>query len=174
MSVTNIKQLFLVGFLGLALVGCSSTPKTEEAAPVATVDTTDADAARLAAEKAAADLAAKKANLMAIIAGKVVRFEFDKSDVQPEFFSIVKANADYLALDPSVAVTINGHCDERGTREYNLALGERRAAAVKTALMSEGVSADRINVVSMGEDSPVAEGHNEAAWSENRRAEFAY
>jgi peptidoglycan-associated lipoprotein len=176
MSVTNIKQLFLVGFLGLALVGCSSTPKTEEGVDdskqVATEQVNaDIEAAkRAAAEKAAAELAELKAK----IEGKVVYFDFDRSEIKSEFYETIKANADYMALETGATVTIKGHCDERGTREYNLALGERRGNAVKNALIAEGVSPSRINVISYGEDSPVAEGHNEAAWAKNRRAEFSY
>jgi peptidoglycan-associated lipoprotein len=104
----------------------------------------------------------------------VVRFDFDRSEVKSEFYEVIQANARYMQADSSANVTISGHCDERGTREYNLALGERRAIAVKNALIAEGVADDRITVVSFGEDNPVDEAHNEQAWSKNRRAEFAY
>lgn len=178
MSVKSLSQLFLVGFLGFALVGCSSTPKTDEVDNKAqATEQVDADiaAAKAAAEaKAAEELAAKKAELKAKVAGKVVYFDFDRSEIRSEFYDIIKANADLMALETSAKVTIKGHCDERGTREYNLALGERRANAVKNALIAEGVSPSRIEVISFGEDSPVAEGHNEDAWSKNRRAEFSY
>ncbi len=175
MSVKSISQLFLVGFLGFTLVGCSSTPKTEEADTSKEVATTQVDtdieaAKRAAAEKAAAELA----ELKAMIDGKVVHFDFDRYDIKPEDFKLIKANADYMSLKPEITVTIKGHCDERGTREYNLALGERRAMAVKNALVAEGVSPSRINVISFGEDNPVDDGHNEAAWAKNRRAEFSY
>ena len=176
MSVHNIKQLFLVGFLGLALVGCSSAPKTTEADPegkqVAT-DKVEQDIAALQLAAAQA-LEAQKAELLASIQGKVVRFDFDRSDVKSGDYQIIKGNADYMALEGSLSVSIKGHGDERGSREYNLALGERRALAVKSALIAEGVSSERITVVSYGEDSPVDEAHNESAWAKNRRAEFSY
>jgi len=179
MSIKSISQLFLVGFLGFTLVGCSSTPKSDEADNSKEVATSQVDAEieaakRAAAEKAAAELAAKKAELKSMIAGKVVRFDFDQSSIRPDDYKLIKANADYMSLETGISVTINGHCDERGTREYNLALGERRAQAVQNALIAEGVSPSRINVISFGEDSPVDEGHNENAWSKNRRAEFSY
>jgi len=180
MSYKSLSQLFLVGFLGFTLVGCSSTPKNESepdnSKELATEQVnTDVEAAqRQAAELAAADLAAKKAQLQAMIDGKVVHFDFDQSDISPSNYEVIKANADYLTLVPEASVTIKGYCDERGTREYNLALGERRAQAVQNALVAEGVSPSRINVISFGEDNPVDDGHNEAAWAKNRRAEFNY
>ncbi len=176
MSIQNIKQLFLVGFLGLALVGCSSTPKTTEANPEAkqmAADQVEQDVAALQLAAAQA-IEAQKAELLATIQGKVVHFDFDRSDVKSDDYQVIKANADYMALDESLSVSIKGHTDERGSREYNLALGERRAQAVKNALISEGVSPARITVVSYGEDSPMDEAHNEAAWTKNRRAEFSY
>lgn len=174
MSLNKISQLFLVGFLGFALVGCSSTPKTDSDANKDAANQqveTDIEAAkRAAAEKAAAELAELKAK----IDGKVIRFEFDRYDISPADYELVKANADYMAMQPELKVTINGHADERGTREYNLALGENRAMAVKNALIAEGVSPSRINVISFGEDAPVDEGHSEMSWAKNRRAEFQY
>lgn len=179
MTVKSISQLFMVGFLGLALVGCSSTPKNEEMdsskeTATSQVDADIAAAKRAAAEQAAADLMAKKAELKAMIDGKVVHFAFDQSDISADNYKLIKANADYMALETNASVTIKGYCDERGTREYNLALGERRAQAVQNALIAEGVSPSRINVISLGEDNPVDEGHNESAWAKNRRAEFTY
>lgn len=176
MSIESIKQLFLVGFLGFALVGCSSAPKTDMAESdgkqVATEQVEqDVAAMKLAAAQA---LAAQEAELLASIQGKVIHFDFDRSDVKSDDYAIIKANADYMSLNMSKSVSVKGHCDERGTREYNLALGERRANAVKNALIAEGVSSSRITVVSYGEDSPVDEAHNEAAWAKNRRAEFTY
>lgn len=175
MALKNISQLFMVGFLGFALVGCSATPKTEAVVDDKEQATeqveADIDAAqRAAAEKAAAELA----ELKAMIDGKVVYFDFDRYEINPDDYKIVKANADYMNLMPELQITINGHADERGTREYNLALAENRALAVKNALIAEGVSPSRINVVSFGEDKPAVDGHDESSWSQNRRAEFVY
>jgi peptidoglycan-associated lipoprotein len=175
MSVKNLSQLFMVGVIGLTLVGCSSTPKTEDSSDNKAKATqqveADVDAAkRAAAERAAAELAELKAS----IDGKVIHFEFDRYEISSEDYALIKANADYMSMKSDLTVTVNGYADERGTREYNLALGERRAMAVKNALIAEGVSPSRISTVSFGEDNPVDDGHTEAAWSKNRRAEFVY
>lgn len=101
-----------------------------------------------------------------------VFFAFDKYNVKPDELSKIQAVATYLKNQPSEAVLVEGHCDERGTPEYNRALGERRALSVRESLVSLGISADRVQTVSFGEDKPVDPGHNEAAWSKNRRGEF--
>ena len=102
--------------------------------------------------------------------GDRVFFAYDSFDLSPEARATLDRQAQWLKQYPSIAVTIEGHADERGTREYNLALGERRANSVKNYLISQGVSADRIKTISYGKERPVALGHNEAAWSQNRRA----
>lgn len=99
-----------------------------------------------------------------------VFFDFDKSNIKPEFREVIQSNADRLMADTSLRVTIEGHCDERGTTEYNLALGERRANAMKEALIAAGVNADQLSTVSFGEERPADEGHNEEAWAKNRRS----
>ncbi|HBQ45235.1 MAG TPA: peptidoglycan-associated lipoprotein Pal, partial [Thiomicrospira sp.] len=112
--------------------------------------------------------------ILAAIQGKVVLFEFDRSEVQTIFRDLVRLNADYMSLNTEASVTLKGHADERGTQEYNLALGERRGYAVKDALVAEGVSPSRISVISFGEEHPVDPAHTESAWSKNRRVEFSY
>ncbi|MDH5649055.1 MAG: peptidoglycan-associated lipoprotein Pal [Gammaproteobacteria bacterium] len=105
---------------------------------------------------------------------RVVHFEFDSSAIDAEGAAIVEANAKYLNANTSVSVRLEGHCDERGTREYNLALGERRAKAVERMLKALGVSGARIKTVSYGEEKPVDGDHNESAWRQNRRVEIKY
>lgn len=101
-----------------------------------------------------------------------IYFDFDKSELKPGAKSVLKKKADWLSDNSSYALRIMGHCDERGTSEYNLALGERRAHAAKKFLVALGISADRIYTVSYGEEKPALMGHNEDAWSKNRRDEF--
>jgi peptidoglycan-associated lipoprotein len=101
-----------------------------------------------------------------------VFFEFDRADLTSEEKDILANNAKFLRAAPDVRVVIEGHCDERGTNEYNLGLGERRASVVKSYLVSLGVSASRVRTISYGEEKPFAAGHNEAAWRQNRRAHF--
>jgi peptidoglycan-associated lipoprotein len=102
-------------------------------------------------------------------AGDRVFFAFDKSDISAESRQILQKQADWMKKYPSVTVTIEGHCDERGTREYNLALGERRATAVKNVLVALGVPANRVSTISYGKERPAVVGSNEAAWAQNRR-----
>jgi peptidoglycan-associated lipoprotein len=103
-------------------------------------------------------------------AGDRVFFAFDRSDITPEAQQILARQADWLRRYPNVAVTIEGHCDERGTREYNLALGERRAQAVKNVLVASGIPASRISTISYGKERPIVVGSNEEAWAQNRVA----
>jgi peptidoglycan-associated lipoprotein len=103
---------------------------------------------------------------------KPLFFELDSSDVSTEGQQILQANAAVLKKYPSWQVTIEGHCDERGTAEYNLALGERRALAARTYLVSLGIPADKVKTVSYGKEFPFEPGHDDNAWGKNRRAHF--
>ncbi len=107
---------------------------------------------------------------LAQTAGDRVFFEFDRSDITPEAQQILQRQADWLQHYPNVTVTIEGHCDERGTREYNLALGERRAAAAKNVLVAAGIPSSRVSTISYGKDRPVVPGSTEEAWAQNRVA----
>jgi len=102
--------------------------------------------------------------------GDRVLFGYDSSELDDEDRSILDNQGKFLNQNPSLKVTIEGHCDERGTREYNLALGEKRASAVKDYLISVGINGDRISVVSYGKERPQVLGSNKAAWSMNRRS----
>ena len=108
------------------------------------------------------------------LATRVIYFEFDSSEVLPQYRSVIEAHAKYLASNPGTNITLEGHADERGSREYNLALGERRANAVKSQMTLLGAGDNQIKVVSYGEERPAVEGHDEAAWSKNRRVEIHY
>jgi peptidoglycan-associated lipoprotein len=114
-----------------------------------------------------------EASLQARIDSKTVYFEYDSSNIRSEDLPVLDAHASRLASSGS-RVRIEGHCDERGTREYNLALGESRANTVRRYLMSRGVASSQIEVVSYGEERPADPGHNETAWSRNRRAYLDY
>ena len=101
-----------------------------------------------------------------------VNFDFDRSDIKPEARRILEENANWLRENRRVRVQIEGHCDERGTVEYNLALGQRRATSVRKYLVALGVSPERLFTISYGEEQPVDPGHNEEAWAKNRRVHF--
>lgn len=106
--------------------------------------------------------------------GMVIYFEFDSSEVRPQDQDLVARHAMQLGNNPGVRVRLEGHADERGSREYNIGLGERRAQAVRRMLMIQGVSADQISTVSFGEERPVAFGSSESDYAQNRRVEFKY
>ena len=107
---------------------------------------------------------------LAATAGDRVYFAYDKSDISPEARAILTKQADWLKRNANVTVTVEGHCDERGTREYNLALGERRATAAKNVLVALGIPANRVSTISYGKERPAVVGSTEAAWAQNRRA----
>jgi peptidoglycan-associated lipoprotein len=103
---------------------------------------------------------------------EAIYFDFDRSFIRPEYRPILKEKADYLKDNPNVRIRIEGNCDERGTNEYNLALGERRANSANKFLVSLGVSPGQIEIVSYGEERPLAIGHSKGAWAQNRRDDF--
>jgi peptidoglycan-associated lipoprotein len=102
--------------------------------------------------------------------GDRIFFDFDKSSVSPEAKTILQRQAALFQANPQVTFTVEGHCDERGTREYNLALGERRATADKNGIVALGIQASRVQTISYGKERPAVVGENEAAWAQNRRA----
>ncbi len=103
---------------------------------------------------------------------RTIHFNFDKSDIRKDDAPILEASARWLKDNPNQLLLIEGHCDERGTTEYNLALGERRAKSAMNFLVARGVAADRITTVSYGEERPLCTEHTEACWARNRRAMF--
>jgi len=105
---------------------------------------------------------------------RVIFFDFNKSEIRPVYLDIITQHGRYLAQNPSGRVRLEGHTDERGTREYNIALGESRAKSIARMLQLQGVSSAQMRSVSYGEELPVDEGHNEPAWSKNRRVNIIY
>jgi peptidoglycan-associated lipoprotein len=157
----------LTGFLAatlLLLAACSSTPETHPAAPGGAGGPGGPGGVGMGAAVPGSqqDLAQS--------AGDRVFFEFDRSDISPEAQQILQRQAEWLQRYPNVTVTIEGHCDERGTREYNLALGERRANAAKQVLVAAGIPASRLSTISYGKDRPIVPGSTEEAWAQNRVA----
>ena len=105
---------------------------------------------------------------------RIVYFELDRFDIKPEYNSILQAHARYLSSNPSARVRLEGHGDERGSREYNIGLGEKRAQSVRSVLLLQGAIADQVTTVSFGEERPAVIGSDEEAWSLNRRVEIVY
>lgn len=105
---------------------------------------------------------------------RTIYFEYDSSEVRSEFIPLIGAHAELLISDSSRKIVLEGHADERGSREYNIALGERRAISVKRLLLGSGASASQIRLLSYGEERPAVIGHSESAWVKNRRVEVRY
>ncbi|RMG55185.1 MAG: peptidoglycan-associated lipoprotein Pal [Gammaproteobacteria bacterium] len=108
------------------------------------------------------------------LAQRIIHFDFDSSKVKDEYLDIIAQHGAFLAAHPQLKMRLEGHADERGSREYNVALGERRARAVAQLIELQGARPDQIEVVSYGEELPIAFGHDEAAWAKNRRVEIVY
>jgi peptidoglycan-associated lipoprotein len=109
-----------------------------------------------------------------LLANRLIYFDFDSAEIKGEGIGVVAAHAKYLAAHGNVRVRLEGHTDERGSREYNIGLGERRAQSVRRALLLQGVADAQMSTVSYGEERPAAPGHDEAAWAKNRRVEIVY
>ncbi len=154
-------------------VGCESTPEQPTEAAPEPVAEKPAEAPTTTAVEPAAPAAMDPLD-SGLLAKRTIYFDFDKYNIKEEFKDVVKAHAQYLSDHPGAKITIEGHCDERGTREYNIGLGERRASAIQQMMTLQGASARQINTVSYGEERPNALGHDEDAWSRNRRGEIVY
>lgn len=150
--------------LSLGLVGCgSSSKKSKKSSNVYQSNNSDSDSVL----EVNGDSDSNRAGAI-----QTVYFAFNSSQIGSDTRAALDANAEYLLENKGVHVQVEGHCDERGGVEYNLALGERRARAVKRYLTSMGVSSSRISTVSYGKERPIEFGHNESAWARNRRANF--
>ena len=193
MSTRRIAGLATAVLSVVAISACHHNPPASAPAPVTqasgpnadSLARAQADAARRAAEDAArrraADSAAaaaaaarnrSNAGALAATLTAMVHFDYDQSDLRPGDRAILDAKVPILQANSGVTIRIAGHTDERGSDEYNLALGQRRAAAVKAYLVQRGIADARIETISYGEEHPIAQGNDESAWSQNRRAEF--
>lgn len=174
-----MKMKLVVLLFTLLAFGCASTFEEEET-NVPPVEDQGMDATKDQGATTYGSDQSGQSNISALddpqspLSVRVIYFEYDSSDVRPEYRQTVEAHAAYLAANSSTTITLEGHADERGSREYNLALGERRADSVKRQMNLLGASINQIRTVSYGEERPAIEGHDETAWSENRRVEIIY
>lgn len=191
-STIGLAAIALAGSLLLTATGCGPKPKPEPPKPAINLDSLRAaeeakrkadsirvaDEARRAAEEAKRKAEAEAARLKAEAEAKdkasvrVIYFDYDKANIRNDMVSPSQFDADLMKKYANWRVQLEGHADERGTNEYNLALGDRRAQSVKKYLSDYGIGADRISTISYGEERPAVKGDNEAAWSKNRRVEF--
>lgn len=164
--------------LAVGLAGCSKPkqvqPETTAQAPVDGAQTSGLgnETGPATATTAGAMSAAQQQALAALQSRSIVFFEFDSSEIRADYSSVVAAHATYLTKFPTARVRLEGHTDERGSREYNIGLGERRAQTVRKALMLQGVTDAQITTVSYGEERPAVEGSDESASAQNRRVEL--
>ena len=170
-----MKRLIIPTLLALLITGCSSTPDTAEqsGAPVesrtsgnvATVTAGDMDSRKLPPELT---------DPKSILSKRSVYFDYDKFDIKAEYKDLVAAHAKFLVNNRQFKMLIQGNTDERGSREYNVALGQKRADAIKQMLIMLGAREEQVESVSLGEEKPKNAGQNEAAWAENRRGDMLY
>jgi peptidoglycan-associated lipoprotein len=188
MTMTRKHHLPLLAVLLLGLSACATVPDGEEermdpddpdAAEIDGVDDVgDVDEPRvIRAEDCPPDCPFERDAIEqpdSLLAERVIYFEFDSSRVQSEYRDVLRRHAEYLTRYSDVDVRLEGHTDERGSREYNIGLGERRAEAVKDMLRAYGVSRQQMETVSYGEEIPAVDASNEEAWEQNRRVEIRY
>ncbi len=165
-------KLVILGLAAFFLAGCGSKdtvpdPEPTDTVPGDTMDTDEYDDGLMGGEDVIYEPTASEM-------GNIVFFEFDSSELRAEDTDIVASHARELSMNSSLSVRLEGHTDERGSREYNIGLGERRAQTIRRLLLIQGASASQVSTVSFGEERPAVEGSNEAAYAQNRRVEIAY
>ncbi len=162
-------KIALVSALALSVAGCATKKVADlPPAPATTAPPTTAEAP--AAPMETGPVPGSRADFVNQAGSDTIRFETDSYEVSADEKATLTKQAAWLAKYPNVTATIEGHCDERGTREYNLALGNNRAISAKDFLVNAGISASRLSVISYGKEKPVATGSDEGAWAQNRRA----
>ena len=168
-SSLKISAISLLSAALLTTVGCASKPKTSEfvVAPMAVPGNAAYQTGPLVNNSAEVQAAAQNVR-------GIVHFAFDSSAINAEAANVLNEQVAFLKNYPDAVVLVAGHTDERGTREYNMALGERRAKAVESFLITTGVSPNQLEAVSYGKEMPINAGHDENAWKENRRVEINY
>src|SRR6266850_285823 len=170
-----VSLLFVIG-MGAALVAGACGKKTPQPiAPQAEADRrAREEAERVARQREADSLAAlgRTTESVRSMVGAMIHFDYDKSTIRPDDAGTLDQKVAILQANAGLRIRIGGHCDERGSDEYNLALGNRRAQAAKQYLVSHGIDGSRIETQSWGEERPLVDGHDETAWSQNRRDEF--
>jgi peptidoglycan-associated lipoprotein len=173
----SMKSLALAVGAALLMAACASEVKLDGGAPVDDRSSGGAGATTGAVEAksavASVDLTKPKQDAIPA-ASRLIYFDYDSFVIKPEFQSSIESHAGYIKSDPGRKVVIEGHTDERGGREYNLALGQKRAEAVRRAMGLLGVGDSQVEAVSFGKEKPAIPGNDEAAWSKNRRAEISY
>jgi len=174
------RSLFLAVALAAALAGCASGVKLNDVPVEDKSGGAGGQAAAAAGNGGQTQVkpveadTAQVSNAGPVNVARLIYFDYDSNAIKPEFQALIEQHARYLKENAKRHVVVEGHTDERGGSEYNLALGQRRAEAVRQALVLLGVKDNQVEAVSFGKEKPAVEGHDEAAWSKNRRAEIVY
>jgi len=170
----NSMKITFAGFAIAVLAGCASQSTPESSPAPAPAPSANASTPSVRSSSSASISGTPTRTSYAMPAARSVYYEFDKAEIKSEGVKTIEANAQYLRAHPEVKVKVEGNADERGSREYNLALGQRRADAVSKRMAILGIPTDRIEAVSFGKEKPKVTGHDESAWSENRRSDIVY
>ena len=170
----SLVLLAVVLAASLAVAGCKPKVKPDANAGANTSQNSGAGASGVGAATSSEEGADAPGPLEGMLAKRTIYFDFDSSEIKGEGTDIVAAHAKYLSKNGGMKVRLEGHTDERGSREYNIGLGERRSQAVRRALLLQGAAEGQISTVSYGEERPAAAGSDEAAWAKNRRVEIVY
>ena len=168
MQLNKVLKGLMLALPVLAVAACSSNKSANNDQSGMGAGTGTENGSNLSSEEQA------RLQMQELQKNNIVYFGFDKYDIGSDFAQMLDAHAAFLRSNPSYKVVVEGHAEERGTPEYNIALGERRASAVKMYLQGKGVSADQISIVSYGKEKPAVLGHDEAAFAKNRRAVLVY
>lgn len=167
-------QLVLILMSAVALSGCPKKPETLPEGSTQSGDTGASTSGTSGTDVSGTGLSADQQAIEALKqTGTVIYFDYDRADIKPEYVAIVTAHAQFLNGNPARKLRLEGHSDERGSREYNIGLGERRAQSVRRALLLQGVNETQLTTVSYGEERPAVPGSDEAAYAKNRRVELA-
>lgn len=167
--MAKLKTTLLIAACGLAIAACAK--KRPETLPPPPTETPAAEVPTGPTGPATGDVTpGSAADFQRSVTSNTINFGLDQYDIDPSARAILDSQAEWLTRYPNVRITIEGHCDERGTREYNLALGDRRANAAKNYLAARGIAPARMTTISYGSERPVATGSDEGAWAQNRRA----
>ena len=170
-----MKKLLIPALLAAFIVGCSSTPVDDNSgAPVESRSGSSGVTPVTAGGLDSRGLPRELTDPKSVLSQRSIYFDLDKYEVKDEYKDLVAAHAKYLVTNKGFKVLIQGNTDERGSREYNLSLGQKRSDAVKRSLILLGAKEDPVESVSLGEEKPKNPGHDESAWSENRRADILY
>ena len=175
-----IIRFMVIVITGLILTACGTSSEIQDTASVEDRTSTGTDTNDANNTRTFGSGTDSRSGLSALddpaspLSVRILYFEYDSSDILPAYREVLEAHANYLIQNPNVTMSLEGHADERGSREYNLALGERRSQNAKQLMMIFGPASLQIRTTSYGEERPVVEGHDEESWSQNRRVEIIY